>query len=187
MKKLLSIIAIALLIIPIKASAAITIDGKSTGMDENGVITAAIYLNVETGEMVSDKQVISINAKHAKILSIEGYGSWNKDEETSVLASDGLNATLVLSYGENNGLYEGNGERIQIGIVKYEHDQSYTGSEQCEVLLGLNDATVVRIEEDVTPNAKTGSVLPYVGIVAGLSLIAAAYVISRKTNKLYKI
>ena len=187
MKKLLSIIAIALLIIPIKASATITLDGKGTSMDANGVITAAIYLNVETGEMVTDKQVITINAKHAKIISIDGFESWNKDEETSVLSSDGLTATLVLTYGENNGLYEGKGERVQVGIVKYEHDQSYTGSEQCEVLLGLNDATVVRIEESTTPNAKTGSVLPYVGIVAGVSLIAAAYVISRKTNKLYKI
>lgn len=187
MKKLLSVIAIALLIIPMKANASITIDGKGTSKDANGVITAAIYLNVDNGDIVTDKQTITINAKHAKILSIDGFGSWNKDEETSVLSSDGSTASLVLTYGENNGLYEGKGERIQVGTIKYEHDQSYTGSETCEVLLGINDATVVRIEEQTTPNAKTGSVLPYVGIVAGISLIAAAYVISRKTNKLYKI
>lgn len=186
MKKLLSIIAIALLIIPLKANATITLSGAESESDTNGVITAAIYLNIETGEMITEKQSISINAKHAKILSIEGFGSWTKDELTSILASDGSQATLVLSYGENNGVYEGKGETVQVGVVKYEHDQSYTGSEKCEVSLGLNDA-ITYIEEKTTPNAKTGSVLPYAGIVAGISLIAAAYVISRKTNKLYKI
>lgn len=186
MKKLLSIIAIALIIIPIKASATITLSGSQTSIDSNNVITAAIYLNVETGEVITQKQSITIEAKHAKILAIEGFDSWIKDEETSVLSSEGLNATLVLSYAENAGVYEGKGERIQVGVVKYEHDQSYTGSEKCEVTLGLNDAKTF-IEEKTTPNAKTGSVLPYVGIVAGISLIAAAYVISRKTNKLYKI
>ena len=93
MKKLLSIIAIALIIIPIKASATITLSGSQTSIDSNNVITAAIYLNVETGEVITQKQSITIEAKHAKILAIEGFDSWIKDEETSVLSSEGLNAT----------------------------------------------------------------------------------------------
>ena len=186
MKKLLSIIAIALVIIPLKANAIITVSGNADKADANGLITAAIYLDIESGQSVTEKQPITITAKHAIIKSIDGFGSWNKDEETSFLQSDGSSATLVLKYGENNGVYEGKGEKVQVGVITYEHDSSYEGSEKCEVLLGFNDAQTY-IEETTTPSAKTGSVLPYVGIIAGVSLIAAAYVISRKTNKLYKI
>ena len=186
MKKFLGIIVAALILIPINAKAIVTLSGSSSKADANGLITGSIYLNVEEGSSITEAQTITINAKHAIIKSVEGFGSWTVDSEKTMLTDDGLSAILVLKYSENNGVYEGKGEKIQVGVVKYEHDSSYVGSEKCEVQLGFNDA-YVNIEETTTPNAKTGSVLPYVGIIAGISLIAAAFVISKKTNKLYKI
>lgn len=186
MKKLLSIIAIALLIIPIRAYATITLYGNTVSTDDNGLITGAIYLNVEQGEVISDTVTVTLNAEHATIKSVDGNGSWTKDDST-ILSSDGKTGTLVVKYSENSGIYEGKGERIQIGTITYVHDSEYDGPEECRVNIGLTNGTSVVIEEKKTPNAKTGSLLPYAGIVAGVSLIAAAYVISKKSNKLYKI
>ena len=186
MKKLLSIIAIALFIIPLSVHATITLSGSTSEADENGIITGNIFINVETADQIVGSTEITLEGQHSFIKSVEGFGAWVKDEEASTISADGTTATFVFKYTENNGVYDGTGERIQIGVVKYEHDKAYAGVEDCKLIMRFKDATVPFIEK-TTPNAKTGSVLPYVGIVAGVSLIAAAYVISKKSNKLYKI
>ena len=186
MKKLLGLALIALLILPLTVKATITLSGSGSQADENGIITGNIYVTVETAEEIIGNTTIKLEGNHVLIKSIEGIGAWVKDEENSFIAEDGKTATYVFKYSDNNGVYEGTGEKVQIGIVKYQHDPEYAGTEPCNLVMRYNEAPVT-IEEKQTPNAKTGSVLPYVGIIAGVSLIAAAYVISKKTNKLYKI
>ena len=186
MKKLLGLIAIALVvIIPFKASAAVSISDVDGVADSEGIITAKIYMLVDEGEPFITKN-INFTGQHAIIKSIEAEGAWTKGEGSEISA-DGTSAKIVLNYSQNGGSFIGTGEKVQILTVKYIHDPSYTGSEECKLLYGFDGSTTYTVVEKTTPQSSTGSMLPYVGIIAGVALIATAYVISKKSNKLYSL
>ena len=107
-----------------------------------------------------------------------------KDTVNSTIDETGTSARIVTTY--TNGTYEGTGSSIKVAEFKYVHDTTYTGTEEFKVTLSVAGSPDVIITENTTTNAKTGSLLPYVGIIGGLALIAAAYVISKKTTKFYR-
>lgn len=185
MKKSLSfLVLLALLILPIKVNAAKELSGDALSADSNGVIVASIYMTYDQGE-VTDKEIISLTAQHAIIESVTAADGWTKDETASILSPDGLSASLQVVPAA--GSYTGTGEKIKIGEVRYRHDSSYNGSEPCQVLLSFSGGNSKTIEEKTTPQVNTGSVIPYIGIIAGIGLIATAFVVSRKSNKLYRM
>lgn len=185
MKKFFSyLFLIALLILPFKVSATKVLSGEASSKGSDGVIVGSLYMTYDQGEVVTG-ETISLTAKNAVIESITGTSEWLKDDTISILANDGSSATLVVK--PSAGTYTGTGEKIKIGEVRYKHDETYTGSDPCEVSISLPAGTGVTIQEKTTPQVNTGSVIPYVGIVAGIALIATAFVVSRRSNKLYRM
>jgi len=186
MKKMLGFIALTLLLVlPLKVNAAKELSGDATTKDANGVIVASIYMTYDQGDVETEGVSISLNAQHAIIESVTATNNWTKDEASSMLSPDGSQA--ILKVIPPAGSYTGTGEKIKVGEVRYRHDESYTGSDPCQVLLSFDGSNNKTIVEKTTPQVNTGSVIPYIGIIAGIGLIATAFVVSRSSNKLYRM
>ena len=187
MKKLFGILLIALFLVPVCAKAKTSIDEIKAESDANGVFTSKIVIKVDSGDVINDIPQINLQAQHAIIQSVTAVDTWKKDETISVL-NGGLDGVLKVTKDDlaTTG-YTGTGENEVIAEIKYVHDTSYQGTEECMVKIGFAGDTTKKITEKTTTNAPTGSFLPYAGIAAGTLLIAAAFVISRKSTKLYKI
>lgn len=185
MKKLCSFIAlIALLILPIKVNAESVLDYKISDPDANGVYTVEIYQKIGAGTVYQmfDGNIVG---QHCLIQEVLGTTEFIKDETNSTIDPTGTSAHIVTTYV--NGAYNGTGESVKVAEFKYIHEPNYTGNEEFKVTLSTQGSPDVIITEKTTTNAKTGSALPYVGIAGGLLLIASAYVISRRSTKLYKM
>lgn len=184
MKKLCYFIAlIALIILPIKVNAESVLDYKISDPDASGVYTVEVFQKVGAGTTYQSF-IGNIVAQHCVIQEILGSTDFAKDP-SSLIDATGTSAQIYTTY--INGLYTGTGEQIKVAEFKYIHDPSYTGDEEFKITLSTQGSPDVVITEKTTKNVKTGSALPYVGVIAGLALIASAYVISRKSTKLYKM
>ena len=188
MKHIFKVLLIAAFLFPIRALAATEIRAEAVS-NTDGVFTGKIIIKVGQGESITELNSINLIAHNAIIKSIESVSPWIKIDPESTISETGASATIKLSNPEftSETGYVGTGEDVVVAEVKYVHDSSYKGTEKCNVDVGFAGDTTSTIVEKTTTNADTGSILPYAGIVAGVALIAVAYVISRKSNKLYKI
>lgn len=185
MKKLCCFIAlIALIVLPIKVNAESVLDYKISDPDTNGVYTVEVYQKVGAGT-VYQGFTGTVMGQHCIIQEVLGTTEFTKDEVNSSIDPTGTSAHIVTNY--INGVYNGTGEAIKVAEFKYIHEPNYSGNEEFKVTLSQTGSPDVIITEKTTPNAKTGSALPYVGIAGGLLLIASAYIISRRSTKLYKM
>ena len=175
---------IALVILPIKVSAEAKLSYDITSADANGVYTVTLYEEVGTDSVYSSFDG-TLTAQHAIITETLGTTDFQKVDASSTIDATGTTAHIVTNYV--NGIYTGTGEKIKVAEFKYKHDSSYTGDEAVKITVSTIGSPDVEITEKTTPNSPTGSALPYVGIAAGIVLIASAYVISRRSSKLYKI
>lgn len=175
---------IALVILPIRVSAISTIDYTISNPDANGIYTVEIFekVSADTPFTTFDGNIVG---QHNIIREVSGTDQFLKDETQSTIDQTGTSARIVTNY--INGIYNGTGDKIKVAEFKYVHDPSYTGDEEHKITLSVPGSTDVVITEKTTPNAKTGSALPYVGIAAGLVLIASAYIISKRSTKLYRM
>lgn len=186
MKKLFGFIGLfALLILPLKVNAASTLDYTVSAPDANGVYTVELYLKVDSGEQYNQPFNLSIKGQHAIIRETFGSEEFEKSTEQSTISSDGFSATLITQY--RNGIYTGTGEKILVGSFTYVHDSTYQGEEKCMVSVSLDGGTDSQIVEKEVENSKTGSFLSAVGVITGIILVGAAYYISKKSTKLYKV
>ena len=185
MKKFFGALLIALFLVPVAVKASVSIDALNAEPDANGVFTSKVVIKVPQGETIYDIPVINIEAHHAFIDSVEAIEPWTKDANLSVL-NNGINGTLKIGRPDLSTGYAGTGEFVAIAEIKYRHDNSYTGTDECYINVGFSGDTTKKIQEKTTTNAPTGSFLPYAGIVAGVGLIAVAFVMSKKSTKLYK-
>lgn len=184
MKKVCYFIAlIALVILPIKANAESTLDYKISNPDANGVYTVEIFQKVGEGTPYSafDGNLV---AQHCLIQAIDGTTDFQISPASSIDPS-GTTAHIITTYV--NSVYNGTGQQVKVAEFKYMHDPAYTGDEVYKVTLSISGSPDVVITEKTTPNAKTGSALPYVAIIGGIALIGAAYAISRRSTKLYRM
>ena len=187
MKKLLSIIALAVfLVLPFKANAEGTIELKQTeGTD--GVYTVEVYVKVAAGTTYSDFNA-TLSATNAIIQEINGTDLFPKVEENSSLATDGSTARISTKYASATELvYTGTGEAVKVAEFKYIHDPNAGADAECVVKVIPEGGTERTVSPTKTENPKTGSALPYVGICAGIALIAGAYLVSKKSTKLYRM
>ena len=155
--------------------------------DENGVFTVEILMKIASGTSYSGFTG-TLNATNAIIQEVSGSDLFLKSDSSNI-SENGLSARLVTTYNTStgNGLeYIGTGEDVKVGEFKYIHDPNAT-SDDCRVSVIPDGGTEKSTSPNKPSNPKTGSALPYVGIIAGLGLIAGAYVISKKSTKLYRM
>lgn len=185
MKKLFSFIALAaLLILPIKVSAESTLSWEVSDADASGQYTVKVYMTVAK-DTIYDGFNATITGQHAFIKETSGSDTFLKVEESSTIDPTQTSATLVTRPATP---YTGTGEKIEVASFKYAHDTSYTGEEECKITINpVGGTEVIVTEKKPSNNPKTGNALPYIGIIGGLVLIGAAYVISKRSSKLYKM
>jgi LPXTG-motif cell wall-anchored protein len=183
MKKLFGFIATAmLLVLPIKANAEVTYGAKSGEPDANGIVTVDILATISAGSTYNGFDG-TIKATNAFIESIGGSDEFIYNETSSSIEPDKTSAHLVTA---PTGLsYTGTGAQVKVGEIKYRKDPNAT--EDCNITFTPRGATEVKVTPKKTENPKTGSALPYVGIIAGVALIAGAYIISKRSTKLYRM
>lgn len=188
MKKLLSFIGLAaLLIVPLKVNAAAEYSHKQT-CDANGVCTVSVYVNLGEGETYPgfEGQLAAENAFIIDIIDADEFvndTTYTKKDETNksaVVKTVYKNADPLSGQG-----YVGTGKKVEVLRYSYKHDSSAPADAECSVSYIPNGADPQKVTP--TKNPPTGSMLPYVGIVAGIALIATAYVISKKSTKLYRM
>lgn len=185
MKKVCYFLAlIALIILPIKVSAETVIEYEISNPDSNGLYTVQIFEKVGEGTPISNFNA-TIIGQHCLIKSVSGTDQFTTDATSSPIDPSGTSATILTTY--TNGIYTGTGEKIKVAEFTYIHDPAYTGDEEFKVTLSTPGSTDVIITEKTTSNVKTGSALPYVGLAAGIVLVASAYIISRRSTKLYRM
>lgn len=185
MKRLFYFVALfAVLILPIKVSAETVLDYTISNPDSEGVYTVEIFQKVGENSTYQTFDA-TIVAQHCIIKETSGTDTFIKSQTESTLDATGTSARIYTVYA--NGVINGTGQKVKVAEFKYIHDPSYTGTEEYKVTLSTQGSPDVIITEKTTENAKTGSALPYVGIAAGIILIGSAYIISRKSNKLYRM
>ena len=183
MKKILSFIfLIALVVLPLNVNAESKLEWK-TSKDASGVTTVEIYMTIGNGTTY-EKFDANIVGQHALIQGISGTDEFVMDQ-TSAVDANKTSAHIITSYV--NGYYVGNDNQVLVAKFTYIKDASYTGDEPTKVFITPQGGTEVTITEKQEKNVQTGSALPYVGIACGLLLIGAAYIISRKSTKLYRM
>lgn len=187
MKKLLSIIALAaFLVLPFKANAEGTIELKQTEI-ENGDYLVEVYVKVAAGTTYSEFAA-TLNATNAIIKETNGSDLFPKVEDSSTLDPAGKTARLVTRFASGSELiYTGTGEAVKVAEFKYAHDTTAPEGAECLVEVIPEGGTGRTVSPNKTVNPKTGSALPYVGIAAGIALIAGAYVVSKRSTKLYRM
>ncbi len=194
MKKMLSFIAVmALLILPLKVSAAgATYSHEVLGPDANGVFTAVVYATVSQGSTYTgfDGKLVGTNAL---LDGIQDTDLFKVDQASKVIEADMKSATVKTVYSNPNAQtldaaeYVGTGEKVEVLKFTYRHDPTANADDDCYFTYIPDGVTNYKITPKETKNPKTGSVLPYVGIIAGIGLIGCAYVISKKSTKLYRM
>lgn len=184
MKKVRYLLAlIALVILPIKANAAATLEYTVGEPDANGVYKVEIFEKITAGDTEYATFTYNLIAQHCLIQTVTGSGEWTVDS-----SAIGTNVTAASFTTTNiNGTYTGTGEKVKVAEITYVHDPSYTGEEAHKLTITPTGGTAVEITEKTTPNSKTGSFISYVGIGIGVLLIGAAYIVSRKSTKLYRM
>lgn len=189
MKKLFGFLALmALVILPIKVSAAASYTReKISGPDANGYYTASIFVTVDEGTTFPgfSGALVGHNALIGDFLDADEF---IVDTVNSTKIDD-THATVKTVYKNEDALsgvtYVGTGKEVEVVRFTYKHDPSASADEKCYVSYIPEGETERKIEEPKNP--PTGSVLPYVGIAAGIVLIASAYIISKKSTKLYRM
>lgn len=194
MKKMLSFIAVmALLILPLKVSAAgATYSHEVLGPDANGVFTAVVYATVSEGTTFTgfNGKLVGTNAI---LEGIQDTDLFKVDETNTSKEADGKSAIVKTVYTNANATsldaaeYVGTGEKVEVLKFTYKHDSTADADADCYFSYIPDGVTNYKITPQKTTNPKTGSVLPYVGIIAGIGLIGCAYVISKKSTKLYRM
>ena len=188
MKKLFSFLAlIALVVLPVKAKAAATYTQEIKGPDANGYFTASVYVTVDKDTTFPgfDGAIVGYNAIIGDLLDADEFVV----DTVNSTKIDDTHATVKTTYKNEDALsgvtYVGTGKAVEVLRFTYKHDPAASADDECYVAYVPAGETERKIEEPKNP--KTGSVLPYVGIAAGIVLIGAAYVISKKSTKLYRM
>ncbi|MBR5662296.1 MAG: hypothetical protein IKX00_01430 [Bacilli bacterium] len=187
MKKVSYIIALlALIILPIKVSASSSLEYTVSEPDANGVYTVEISEKITSGDIIpAEGFTFSIVGQHNLIQTINGTSDWIIDTANTTSGTNLKAATVTVL--PTAGTYTGTGSSVKVFTFTYIHDPSYTGDEENKLSITPAGGTEVAITEKTTKNAKTGNFISYVGIAIGVVLIGAAYIISKKSTKLYKM
>ena len=186
MKKVSYIIALlALVILPIKVKAASSLEYTVSEPDANGVYTVEISEKITSGETIQEGFTFNIVGQHNLIQTITGTADWTIDQTVTTPGTNLTSATVKVL--PTTGSYTGTGESVKVFTFTYIHDPANTTEETNKLTITPVGGTEVAITEKTTKNAKTGSFISYVGIGIGILLIGAAYIISKKSTKLYKM
>ena len=169
-KKILGFIALAVaVLLPMSAKAAtwgLTYD--STTDSEGYTIVTVKGIQDGTTTAFSQAFTAEMTLENMELISYEGTGVWQ-------MTVSGNTVTFVPSTPVTDS-------ETVIGTMKFKKIDT---AQNCRVIFNCNDQ-----EKTVTPtpeNPKTGNVLPYAVIVAGIGLAGAVYYVTRKNNKLYNI
>lgn len=205
MKKILKFMVLAMVtLIPIKvyASDDFKYMHESTYDEVTGRQTVKLFINIPKGATLSSKS-FNINVNNGIITTVNSTELFKIDDIT-----DGSNEKIINSASTNftttyknnlDGFYTGNGSNVEVAAFTFECADK-ENIENCSATYmpegGISQTIeAVKTSDDAkkqTTNVdakkiKTGSFVSYVGIGAGLVLIAGAYVISKKSTKLYRI
>ena len=185
MKKVSYIIALlALIVLPLKVKASATLEYELSKPDANGVYTLQLFEVVSADENFSDF-TYRITGQHNLIQTIAGTTEWQLDPTVTTQGTNLTSAVVKTTYV--NGIYTGTGQKVKVAEITYVHDPSYEGDDEYKLTIALEGGTSIEKNKKTTDNSKTGSFISYVGIAIGVVLIGAAYIVSRKSTKLYKM
>ena len=171
-KRFLGFIALAVaILLPMSAKA------LSYGMNNefkqvtnaDGTITVDLDFWQDEGNSVTNLSTTMV-LENVEIVSVDGVGTWT-------VTQTGNDLNLITSAPET---------RTAFTAAKVTYKTINT-AEKCGIDFVCNGTTTEVAPETTPENPKTGNVLPYAVIVAGIAIAGAVYYVTRKNNKLYNI
>ena len=170
-KKFLGFIVLAVtVLLPMSAKAATWGMNNNFTQTENadGTVTVELEFFQSEGNSLTNLSTTMI-LTNVEVVNVEGVSPWN-------VTQSGNELTLIASTPET---------RTSFTAAKVTYKKIDTAKE-CKIEFVCNGETKTKTPS--TPeNPKTGNVLPYAVIVAGIAIAGAVYYVTRKNNKLYNI
>ena len=179
MKKVLSLLSVmvmAILLVPMVPKAATGIVPNCGNKDAQGNVTCTIVYNITSSSGLSNLTVTLTEEGGADITSIVDAddSEWSVGSKTEATA--GVWTVNLVSPGVSG---EGN-------LFKFTYKAS--GSTDCKIRVALNNETATITPNDTpTDNKQTGATLPYIALGAVVILATGAYLATRNKAKMYKI
>ena len=167
MKKYLGLLVMMMMVVfPLTAKADTEVQNPIPCTTSNGVKTCTIIVNTDE----NDLSFTLTEKGGANITGVEAV-DWN----ISNTPADSNGVWTVELNGINTG---------EVSLFKFTYEVS--GEEDCGVTVRLGEKTIV-IEEDPTPNPKTGVSLPYVALGMIALLAGGAYIATKDKAKMYRL
>lgn len=211
MKRVLSLIVLAMMVIlPARVNAALDFSGfkcddKVTAAD--GSVTKTCYIiGKATGGSSISKFTATLTLQNMSIKSITASDPWTD-------ASSGTNLAFNASKNVSDSTFtiativfnvDNTAEKCAVQLIPcYTEDGKYgcgntvdvkeEKENVCKIVggkyYGKNGKEVTKevYEAECVSNPQTGNFVPYIVIIAGISLAVGVFTISRKNTKLYKL
>ena len=207
MKKVISLLVLAIMvIIPMKTNAALDFSGFKCdaavkGSDGNTTETCYIIGKATNGSSIS-RFTATLTLTEMSIKSITASSPWTDYSNGTNLSFTASSSVTSDNFTIATIVFNVLGPNCKVAFKPcYTEDGKYgcgdpveTGDKpKCKIVNGTyygKDGSVVTsavYNSQCVSNPQTGNFLPYVVIIAGLSLAISVYTISRKNTKLYKI
>lgn len=172
MKKVLGFIALAVaaIALPIKAEAASLGLSFVKGDTVGGYFDVTIKGVQDGGNVLSTPLTTTMTMTNVEYVegSITGTSNW-----TATVTGNTITLTPTTPVSDSE---------FTVATLRFKE----TGGKPCDVVFECNGKKTV-IENKETVNPTTGSSLPYVVIVGGITVAAGVYYFTRRNTKLYKI
>ena len=171
-KKFLGFIALAVVVLlPMSAKAASWGLSYPYEEDSEGYTVVTIKGSQDgTTSAFANALTVEMTLNNLELVSAEGNDAWT-------VTATGNTLTLIPSTPVTDA-------KFTIGTLKFKKIDT---AAECNVKFVCQDQ-VKTVDPNPTPeNPKTGNVLPYAVIVAGIGIAGAVYYVTRKNNKLYNI
>ena len=172
-KKLLGFIALAVLVIlPFTVNAAS--QGIRVESAQDGDETVVTLTFVQDGGASVSTIPIAMTLQNAELVEggIMPQGTWSISEQTAT------SVTFVSSTTISDA---------EFVVATFRFRKTGGAEDVCQIDFSFADQ-VQTVTPAATPeNPKTGNVLPYAVIIAGIAIAGSVYYITRKNTKLYKI
>ena len=183
MKKLLSIIAISVMLLPLGAKAGeFKFDCDKSCPTEDGKCTATCQVKVENPEakdfsIINGK--INIASDGVKITKFTAGSGWTPITPSATDSLDGKELNVSLSANPSINSSEFILFSLNLEIENKDVD--------CSLAFTPEGSTTIETTIETTTTTKTGASLPVVIIAGGAIVAIAIYTVTKKNKKLYKI